>query len=182
MLPCTLWLQVPVTVALGAALAAPRGRAALARHLQAALAAQFAVHALWCTVTQALLLDAEVMAPRRVVVFQPLRLAVMTAFFTLLLWACCPLRARAALPLLAARAALASAAAAAPQRFACLWPICMQRAAGAAVQVAACAAAAALTVARERSLARLYAQHVARAAAEAADGGAGSGVKKAKSA
>jgi hypothetical protein len=150
LLPVSLWFQVPATAALLAALATPRGRAALAAHLQPILAAQFIVHALACTMVQSAALHAE-LGDASVVLLFPYRVAATVALFTLFIALTWPLRPRWALPLLAVRGALPVATVLAPaSRLGRLWPA--TGAAGARLQAAACVAAAAHTVWRERRL------------------------------
>jgi hypothetical protein len=171
-MPVTLWWQLPCTAALALALITARGRALLARRLQAVLFLQFVAQALLATMVQAGAVHA-VHAPLGLVVLWPSQLGGVTAGFTLLLAVCFPMAPRAALPLLALRGVLPALAVFAPQLVSPVWP-CSGRL-GAALQVGAAACAAAHTVRRERRLRALYARHVAALAADAASAAGAAG-------
>jgi len=139
-------------------------RALLAARLQALLALQFAVHALYATHEQAEMAQTELFAPAGIAtVLLPLRFAAGLASFTLLCAWCCPLAPRWALPLFAARAALPVLNAARPRVAALMWP--PTGGAGVALQCAACCAAAAHVVLRERRLQAEYDHYRTTAAA-----------------
>jgi hypothetical protein len=161
-----LWFQAPVTLLMVALLAGgPRGRAALAAHLQPLLALQFIAHALACMLAQTWAFHALAMAPAGVdELHLPARCAAFAAAFTLLCAVCWPMRPAVALPLLAVRAACPALAAVSAARFGRVWPP-MGGSTGAALQVAAAAAAAVHCVLRERRLRADFARYEAAVAA-----------------